>query len=110
MIELVGMYPSSVGLAVVVLAVYGFLHGRLIVRFMRGRAETLIPWILWTSPFGVGVPILTLALLTGPYTMTGWEAAIATVALEGVAFVPLAAVIAREILHTEKEGRLGLNE
>lgn len=109
MVGLVQMYPASVGLVVVLLALYGALHGRLIVRFMRGRQETLIPWILWTSPFGVGMPILALALLAGQQTMTGWEAAIAMVALEGVAFVPLALVIGREILHTEKEERLALD-
>lgn len=109
MVEMVQEYPASVGLVVVVLALYGYVHGQLIVRFMQGRPEMLIPGILGTSPFGVGVPILALALLAGQATMTGWEAAISVVALEGVAFLPLAIVIGREILHPGKEERLALD-
>ena len=93
MVGLVQMYPATVGLMVLGLALYGSLHGRLIVHLWRGHEQSLVLWLLLTSPFGVGVPILTLALAAGQQTMTGWEAAIATVALEGVAFLPLALVV-----------------
>ena len=112
MVGWVQMYPATVGLMVLGLALYGSLHGRLIVHLWRGHEQSLVRWVLLTSPFGVGVPILTLALAAGQQTMTGWEAAIATVALEGVAFLPLALVVGREILRVErdrKEGRLAFN-
>lgn len=85
-------------LVCLVLVFYGTLHGWFVMYVWREHEDMFVPLVLATSPFGVLVPILGFVLIVGTSAVSGGESAIAIVALEGVAFVPVALQVIRGLL------------
>ncbi len=79
-------------LVAVLLVVYGVGHGAFIMRVWRENERLFVPLLLVTSPFGVGLCVLAAV----PFI--GWASAMVVVAALGVGFVPVAALVIRDLL------------